>query len=211
MTSFDPPEIDRYVTEHTSEVPPYLADLPAVTRERMGSAGMISGPVVDGLLQTLLVASGARRVLEVGTFTGFSALMMAEVLPDDGVIITCDRDPKAAEIAGEYFQKSPHGHKIDQRLGNALDTLRSLEGPFDFVFIDADKINNAAYYERAMELLAPNGLIAIDNVLWGGRVLDPESGWDHAVADFNRRVQDDPRVKNVMLPIRDGVTIVRRA
>ena len=79
------------------------------------------------------------------------------------------------------------------------------------MFIDADKINNAAYYERALELLSPGGLIAIDNVLWGGRVLDPESDWDHAVADFNRRVQDDPRVKNVMLPVRDGVTIVRRA
>ena len=152
MTSFGSPEIDRYVTEHTTEVPPYLADLPRVTAERMGSAGMISGPVVDGLLQTLIVASGARRVLEIGTFTGFSALMMAEVLPDDGVIITCDRDPKAAEVAREYFAKSPHGHKIEQRLGVALDTIRSLEGPFDFVFIDADKINNAAYYERALEL-----------------------------------------------------------
>ena len=211
MTSFGSPEIDRYVTEHTTEVPPYLADLPRVTSERMGSAGMISGPVVDGLLQTLIVASGARRVLEIGTFTGFSALMMAEALPDDGVLITCDRDPKAAEVAREYFAKSPHGHKIEQRLGVALDTIRSLEGPFDFVFIDADKINNAAYYERALELLSPGGLIAIDNVLWGGRVLDPESESDRAVAEFNRLVQDDPRVKNVMVPIRDGVTIVRRA
>ena len=206
-----PPDIDRYVTEHTTDVPPYLVDLPRVTEERMGSAGMISGPVVGGLLQTLIAASGARRILEIGAFTGFSALMMAEALPDDGVIVTCDRDPKAAEVAREFFAKSPHGHKIEHRLGNALDTIRALDGPFDFVFIDADKINNAAYYERALELLAPGGLIAIDNVLWGGRVLDPESDWDHAVADFNRRVQDDPRVKNVMLPVRDGVTIVRRA
>jgi caffeoyl-CoA O-methyltransferase len=189
-----------------------MADLPAVTRERMGSAGiMISGPVVAGLLQTLVGASGARSVLEIGTFTGFSALMMAEVLPEDGTLITCDQNPKSAEVAREFFAKSPHGHKIELRLGPALDTIRSLPGPFDFVFIDADKENNGAYYERALELLSPAGLIAIDNVLWGGRVLDPADDTDRAIADFNRRVQGDPRVKNVLLPVRDGVMVVRRS
>ncbi len=209
--SLTSPEIDRYATEHTTPLPSYMTDLLEVTRERMGSAGMISGPVVAGLLQTLVGASGARWVLEIGTFTGFSALMMAEVLPEDGTLVTCDQNPKSAEVAREFFAKSPHGHKIELRLGPALDTIRSLTGPFDFVFIDADKENKSAYYERALELLSPAGLIAIDNVLWGGRVLDPADDTDCAIADFNRRVQGDPRVKNVLLPVRDGVMVVRRS
>ncbi len=205
------PEIDRYATDHTAPLPPYVADLPRVTKERMGSAGMISGPVVAGLLQVLVRASGARRVLEIGTFTGFSALMMAEVLPEDGTLITCDQNPESAEIAREFFAKSPHGHKIELRLGPALETIQSLDGPFDFVFLDADKETNTTYYERALELLSPHGLIAIDNVLWSGRVLDPSSDTDRAIADFNRHVQTDPRVKNVLLPVRDGVMVVLRA
>jgi caffeoyl-CoA O-methyltransferase len=211
MVSLVSPEIDRYALEHTTTLPPYFEELPRITRERMGSDGMISGPVVGGLLQTLVWASGARRVLEIGTFTGFSALMMAEALPDDGSLLTCEQDPKAAELARDFFARSPHGHKIELRLGRALDTVRSLEGPYDFVFIDADKENNAAYYERALELLSPMGLIAIDNVLWGGQVLDPSSDTDRAIADFNRHVQSDPRVKNLLLPVRDGVMVVRRA
>ena len=211
MVSLVSPEIDTYASEHTTPLPPYLEDLTRVTLERMGGAGMISGPVVGGLLRTLVWASGARRVLEIGTFTGFSALMMAEALPDDGSLLTCDKDAKAAAVAREFFAKSPHGHKIELRLGPALDTIGGLEGPFDFVFIDADKENNAAYYERAVELLSPRGLIAVDNVLWGGRVLDPITDTDRAIADFNRRVQSDPRVENVLLPVRDGVTVVRRA
>lgn len=211
MVDIASPEIDSYSAEHSTAVPPYLEELRRVTRERMGGDGMICGPVVGGLLQTLVQASGARRALEIGTFTGFSALMMAEALPDDGSLLTCEQNPKAAEVAREFFAKSPHGHKIELRLGRALDTVRSLEGPYDFVFIDADKESNAAYYERALELLSPRGLIAIDNVLWSGRVLDPVSDTDRAIADFNRYVQDDPRVKNLLLPVRDGVTVVRRA
>ncbi len=208
--SLTSPEVDLYATEHTAAPPSYLVDLPRVSQERMGSARMISGPMVAGLLQMLVRASGAERVLEIGCFTGYSALMMAEALPDDGILITCDEDPKSAEVAREFFAKSPHGHKVELRLGRALDTLRSLDGPFDFVFIDADKANMSGYYERALELLSPGGLIAIDNVLLDGRVIDPETETDRAIAGFNQHVQNDPRVKNVLLPVRDGVMVVRR-
>jgi len=158
----------------------------------------------------LAAAIGARRVLELGTFTGFSALMMAAALPEDGRLITCDLDPEAIAIARSFFARSPHGHKIEVREGPALDTLKTLEGPFDFVFIDVDKENYMRYYEAVLPMLASNGLIAVDNVLWSGRVLDPEERDDKAIAAFNEHVQRDPRVTNVILTVRDGVMLIRR-
>ena len=114
-------------------------------------------------------------------------------------------------MARQHFAKTPHGHKIELRLGEALETLEALNGPFDLVFIDADKEGYIAYYDRALELLSPKGIIAVDNVLWGGRVLDPKSESDHAIVKFNRHVRQDPRVRHVLLPVRDGVMLVRRA
>lgn len=205
------PEIERYAVEHTTPLPDYLEELVRVTYESMDVPEMLSGPVEGTLLQSFVWATGARRVLEIGTFTGFSAQMMAAALPDDGVLVTCDSDPDAAAIARDYFGRSPHGHKIELRLGPALETLESLAGPFDFVFVDADKTEYIAYYERALELLSPTGIIAVDNVLWGGRVLDPQSESDRAIAEFNRHVRQDPRVLHVLLPVRDGVMLIRRA
>ena len=181
-----------------------------MTYEEMAVPQQLIGPVQGMLLQVLVWGSGARRVLEKGTFTGFSAQMMAAALPDDGVVVTCDIDPKAAKLARDYFNKSPHGHKIDLRMGPALETLESLQGPFDLVFIDADKSNTIAYYERAMELLSPRGIVAVDNVLGGGGVLDPDAEAHNAMAQFNRHVRQDPRVRHVLLPIRDGLTLACR-
>jgi caffeoyl-CoA O-methyltransferase len=172
---------------------------------------MLIGPVEGMLLEFLVWAAGARRVLEIGTFTGFSAQMMAAALPDDGVLITCDIDPKATGLARQYFEKSPHGHKIQLRMGPALETLESLDGPFDLVFVDADQANTIAYYERALDLLSPRGIIAVDNALSGGSVLDRATASDHVMAKFNRHVRRDPRVRHVLLPVRDGVMLVRRA
>jgi caffeoyl-CoA O-methyltransferase len=211
MISLVSTEVERYAIEHTSPLPPYLQELTRVTQEKMEAPKMLVGPVEGMLLQLLVWATDARRVLEIGTFTGFSAQMMAAALPEDGVLITCDIDPKAAKVAREYFEKSPHGHKIELRMGQALETLRSLDGPFDLVFIDADKESYIAYYDRAMEMLSPRGIIAVDNVLWGGRVLSPVSESDHAIARFNSHVRQDPRVRHVLLPVRDGVMLVRRA
>ena len=147
----------------------------------------------------------------MGCFTGFSAQMMAVALPDDGRLVTCEIDPDNAKVAREYFDRGPDGHKIEIRLGPAIETLESLEGPFDLIFIDADKTPYIDYYERAMDLLAGRGIIAVDNVLWSGRVLEPESDSDRALAAFNDHVAADPRVRQVILTIRDGLMLIRKA
>ena len=140
-------------------------------------------------------------------FTGYSGLMMAEGLPEDGRLITCDVDPKAEAIARRYFAESPHGHKIEIRMGPALDTLRTIKGPIDMAFIDADKENYPDYYEACLGLLRPGGLIVADNVLWSGRVLKPEDESTRAIVAFNERVQADQRVENVCLTVRDGMML----
>jgi caffeoyl-CoA O-methyltransferase len=203
--------IDEYAVAHTSPLPPLLAELQATTWERMGRrAAMMSGHVEGTLLQMLVGLVGARRVLELGTFTGFSALMMAAALPDEGKLITCDVDPETSAVARSFFDRSPHGRKIEIRLGPALETVKALAGPFEVIFIDADKPSYPAYYEATLPLLAPRGVMAVDNVLRGGRVVDPHDEGDRQVAAFNDLVQRDPRVTNVMLTVRDGITLIRR-
>jgi caffeoyl-CoA O-methyltransferase len=204
-------EIEQYCETHTTALPPLLEELIAETKKEMGPlAGMLSGQIEGTLLQMLVASLGAKRVLEIGMFTGFSALMMAAALPDDGRLITCDVNPKAIAFAKRYFARSPHGKKIEVREGPALDTLKTLQGPFNFVFIDADKTNYTNYYEAALALLAPNGVIAVDNVLWSGNVLDPQEENGKAIVEFNRRVHEDARVTNVILTVRDGLTLIRK-
>lgn len=211
MTDLINPAIEAYATQRTTSLPPLLQELVAETEARKGRmAGMLSGALTGTLLQTLAWGVNARRILEIGMFTGFSALLLAAALPDDGELITCDVDPEAIAIARRFFARSPDGKKIQVREGPALDTLQTLSGPFDFIFIDADKENYTAYYEAALPLLAPHGLIAVDNVLWGGRILDPRSELDRAIAAFNDHVRNDPRVSHVLLTVRDGVLLVRR-
>lgn len=205
-----PEEIERYAEEHSTSLPPLLRELVERTYAEMEAPTMLSGQLEGTLLQMLVAALGARRVLEVGMFTGFSALMMAAALPDDGRLITCEVNPKAIAFARSFFERSPHGHKIEVREGPALETIRSLAGPFDLVFIDADKTNYINYYEAALDLLSPSGLIVVDNVLWSGRVLSPENEQDRAIAAFNDHVQRDERVTNVVLTVRDGIMLIRR-
>lgn len=204
------PALEAYAEAHTEPLPALLQELAAETQQEFGElAGMLSGQLVGTLLQTLIAATGARRVLEIGMFAGLSAQMMAAALPEDGRLITCDIDPKAIALAKRYFARSPQGHKIEVREGPALDTVRDLEGPFDFVFIDADKRNYVNYYEAVLPKLSQGGLIAVDNVLWSGRVLDPKEPDDGAIVTFNEHVHRDGRVVAVMLPVRDGVTLIR--
>jgi caffeoyl-CoA O-methyltransferase len=152
----------------------------------------------------------ARRVLEVGTFSGYSALSMAEALPEDGHIITCEVDPVAIKFAKRFFNKSLHGKKIILKEGPALDTLKELSGSFDMAFIDADKENYLNYYEVLLPIMRSGGLIVVDNVLWSGRVLNPKEPSDHAIHRFNQTVMHDHRVEKVMLTIRDGVSLLRK-
>jgi caffeoyl-CoA O-methyltransferase len=154
--------------------------------------------------------SSAKRVLEVGTFTGYSALMMASALPGEGKLVTLDRDPVATAVARRYFAESGLGDRIQLLLGPALDTLASLSGPFDFAFLDADKENYPRYYERILELLRPGGILAVDNVLWSGKVLDPRDEETRAIHELNQRALRDPRVDSALLTVRDGVLLVRK-
>jgi caffeoyl-CoA O-methyltransferase len=207
-----PEEIETYAAAHSTPLPPLLAELTSLTRDKLGERSrMLSGQMEGLLLQTLVASLGARRVLEIGTFTGFSALMMAEALPDDGELITCDLAPDAIAIARSFFGRSPHGKKIEVREGPALETIATLDGPFDLAFIDADKTNYINYYEAVLPLLSPSGVIAVDNVLWSGRVLDPKGDDDKAIVAFNHHVAADARVSQVILTVRDGVMLIRRS
>jgi caffeoyl-CoA O-methyltransferase len=204
--------IEEYAERHTTPPDPLLAELAAETRETMASPQMLTGTIEGRFLELLVHASGARRILEIGTFTGYSALSMAAALADDGRIDTLDIEPRHAEVAQRYFDRSPHGSKIALHLGPALETLQRLDGPYDLVFIDADKPGYDAYYEATLPKLAEHGLIAIDNTLWSGRVLDPAPGEESTrlIAALNDKIAADERVVAVQLTIRDGVTLVRR-
>lgn len=202
--------IDAFAAEHTSGEDALLSELVQETRTTMKWFQMQVGRVEGTFLKLLVQLTGARRIVELGMFTGYSALMMAAGLPEDGRLVTCDVDPEAERIARKYFLRSPHGKKIDVRMGPGLQTLRSLEGPIDMAFIDADKENYSSYYEELMRLLKPGGLIVADNTLWGGRVLDPKDSSDKAIAAFNERVKADPRVEHVLLTVRDGMMLVRK-
>lgn len=202
-----PPEIEQYAQAHTEPPGPLFEELRETTYARMASPHMQVGRLEGTFLRLLVKLARARRVVEVGTFTGYSALMMAEGLPEDGELVTCDIDPKAAEVARAFFARSPHGKKIQLRLGPALETLATLAGPIDLAFIDADKGNYSAYYDALVPLLRPGGLLVADNTLWSGRVLDPQQPNDHAIVAFNAKVAADPRVEKVLLTVRDGMML----
>ena len=180
------------------------------TYSKTRNPGMMVGALEGQFLKMLAGLTGARRVLEIGMFTGYSTLAWAEALPKDGRIVTCDVNAETAEIAKRYFAESPHGYKIEIKLGPALETLKKVWGPFDICFIDADKENYGAYYDHCIELARPRGLIVLDNMLRGGRVLDPQDAGSKAVDALNKRIRNDPRVENVLLPVRDGIMLVRK-
>jgi caffeoyl-CoA O-methyltransferase len=207
-----PPAIEAYCESHSAPASPLLVEIHSYTTRNHSDAQMLVGPLEAAFLQLLIRASGARRILEIGTFTGYSALAMAEALPDDGSVITCDIDSEHAEIANGFFQRSRHRHKISLRLGPALKTLGALPADviFDFVFLDADKENYVNYYDQMLPMLKPGGLIVADNVLWSGNVLNPTAEADLALVRFNRHVRADARVECVVLPLRDGVSLIRK-
>ena len=206
-----PDPIERYAEEHTTPPEPLLAELAAETRATLESPQMLTGTVEGRFLELLVYASGARRVLELGTYSGYSALSMAAGLAPDGRIDTCELDQERANVARRYIARSPHADRIHLHLGPALETIESLEGEFDFVFIDADKPNYVSYYEAVLPRLSGRGLIAADNTLWSGRVLDEDDASEgtQAIKAFNEHVRSDPRVTSVMLTVRDGVTLIR--
>jgi predicted O-methyltransferase YrrM len=198
------PDIERYAEEHTSPQPPLLAELAEETRATLRVPQMLTGPVEGRFLQFLVWSLRARRVLEIGTYSGYSALSMAGGLPEDGRIDTCELDEEHAAVARRYIERAGLADRITVHVGPALETIQGLDGPWDFVFIDADKEGYLDYYEAVLPKLSEHGLIAADNTLRGGRVLEGDT-----VSAFNDRVLADPRVVSVLLTVRDGVTLIR--
>jgi caffeoyl-CoA O-methyltransferase len=205
-------DVERYAEEHTTPPEPLLAELADETRATLRLPQMLTGTIEGRFLELLVFASGARRVLELGTYSGYSALSMAAGLPGDGHIDTCEIDEQHAEVARRYIAQSQFADRITVHVGPAFETIDRLEGDFDLVFIDADKENYLNYYEAVLPRLSERGLIAVDNTLWSGRVLDAndDSEGTRAIREFNEHVRSDSRVKSVMLTVRDGVTLIRR-
>jgi caffeoyl-CoA O-methyltransferase len=207
------PAVEAYAAARTTPPDPALSALARETEATLGWAQMLSGPVEGRLLETLVFLARPRLVVELGTFSGFSALFMAGALPPGGRLVTCEADPQRAAFARARFAASPHGDRIELREGPALETVRSLEEPVDLAFVDADKAGYPAYYEALVPKLSERGLLVADNTLRGGRVLAPGRDDDGArgMAAFNDHVLADPRTVCVLLPVRDGITLVRPA
>jgi len=200
--------IEEYVERFTTPHEPLLAELSEETARELGSTQMLTGPVAGRFLETLVWISQPKRVVEIGTFSGHSALAMAAALPEGGRIDACEIDPERAAFAQRYFDRSPHGSKITLHVGPALETVNRLEGAFDLVFIDADKEGYVGFYEAVLPRLTAHGVIVADNTLAGGRVVE---GDRPDIADFNEHVAADPRSVQVVLSVRDGMTVIRRA
>jgi caffeoyl-CoA O-methyltransferase len=215
MPGLVPEDIERYVDAHTSPEPDHLKAVAAETRDGTRSPQMMSGHVEGRLLETLVHTSAAKRVLEFGTFTGYSALSMAAALPEGGRVVTLEVSEEHAAIARRHIDASPYGDRIEMLVGAALESLDGIDGPFDLVFIDADKPSYGLYYEAALERLAERGLIVVDNTLWSGRVVDERDpdpdDTTLSIRRFNDMVARDERVVSVILTVRDGVTLIRRA
>ncbi|HAM03776.1 MAG TPA: methyltransferase [Acidimicrobiaceae bacterium] len=207
------PELEAYTEAHTTAPPPHLATVAERTRAELAAPGMMVGAVEGRFLEMLVFALRARLVLEIGTYSGYSALSMAAALPPGGRIVSCELNPVHAAAARENIAASPYAGDVEVVEGPALDTIQGLIGPFDFVFIDADKRNYLNYYGAVLPKLAPAGLIAADNTLWNGRVVDPADLSEDTVGlrAFNDTVAADERVVCVQLSVRDGVTLIRHA
>jgi len=202
--------VEDYAFLVTGEEPALLQELIDQTNLNMGWPQKLSGRLVGRTLKLLSAIKRPKRALEIGMFTGYSALSIAEGMPQDGKLICCETNPRAIDFAKTFFDRSEHGHKIEVIFGRAIDTLETLEGPFDFTFIDADKRNYLNYYLKVKELTEPGGLIILDNVLWSGKVLQPESDIDDVLVECNQFIADDPEVENVFLTVRDGLNVVRK-
>jgi caffeoyl-CoA O-methyltransferase len=204
-------EIEEYAFAHTEAPTDVLERLAAETRETMDAPQMMVGPLEGRFLEFLVRLAQPRLVLELGTFTGYSSISMAPALPERGRIVTCDIDERAQAIARRYAEEAGVVDRIDYRLGPGLETIAGLDGPFDLVFIDADKESYVDYYEAVLPKLADDGLIVADNVLWSGRVVEPDpEETTLVIMEFNDHVRRDDRVAAVMLTVRDGMTLIRR-
>ncbi|MFY0677901.1 MAG: class I SAM-dependent methyltransferase [Neptuniibacter sp.] len=202
--------IEDYAFQNTTPEPELLQELIDETNKNMGWPQKLSGRLVGRTLKLLAQLHQPKNVLEIGMFTGYSALSIAEGMPDDGRIICCETNPRAIDFAKTFFERSPHGHKIEVIFGKAIETIETLDMELDFTFIDADKRNYLNYYHKALEMTRPGGLIVLDNMLWSGKVVQPESEIDDILVELNKEIAEDPNVENIFLTVRDGMNVVRK-
>ncbi|MGH7826985.1 MAG: O-methyltransferase [Candidatus Binatia bacterium] len=210
MIELRPIGIENYVERHSKPMSAVHEKLWLETYRKTSSPEKMVGPLEAQFLKMLVLMTGARRILEIGTFTGYSALAFAEALPRDGRVVTCEINAEIAAIAKRYFLESPHGGKIEVKQGPALTSLKVISGPFDLCFIDADKENYGQYYDRCMEMVRSKGIIVMDNMLRGGNILKPSDSETEAIDAINKRIRNDGRVENVLLPVRDGIMLIMK-
>ena len=210
MVGFLPDDLENYISAHSESGGDVEKALRKETLDLGPSSGMMSGDSVGNFLKFIVKTNKCKRILEIGTFTGYSALMLASALPEEGELITCDINSETSNIAKKYWAQSSHGKKIKLKLGPAIETMEILTGKFDLIFIDADKNNYLNYYKKSKELINEDGIIIIDNVLWSGRVLKPKDKQSISIDNFNKFVNEDKDFWNTIVPIRDGLMVVTR-
>ncbi len=209
---FLPENIDEYVVAHSAQEPKYLNHLTRETYQKVLQPRMLSGPYQGRVLSMISKLIRPKTILEIGTFTGYSALCLAEGLQKEGVLHTIDIKEELVDFQRKHFDASPHAQHIRQHLGQALDIIPTLNTTFDLVFIDADKRNYINYFHAIIDRMNPNGIILSDNVLWSGKVVEPQEEKDidtKILLEYNKLLNEDKRIETVLLPIRDGLTVSR--
>jgi len=203
--------IENYAVGKSTKPSDVCQQLADFTKKNTELPQMLTGPMEMSFLGFLIKSLGVVNILEVGTFTGYSALAMAENLPSNGTVTTLDIDNETAAIAEKFWNKSEHGKQITQIIGPALESMSKLNKKFDLVFIDADKVNYLNYLKRSLELISDKGVIVVDNALWSGKVLNPEQGDEssNAINELNEYVANNPKLYSTLLPIRDGIHLIK--
>ena len=210
---FLPKEIEQYSQEHTQKETEVLYNLNRETHLKVLIPRMLSGHIQGRILSMFSHMLKPKNVLEIGTYTGYSAICFAEGMQPDGKLVTIDRNNELETMATSYFEKSGYGNQIDMRVGNAIDIIPTLDMKFDLVFIDADKHNYSNYYDLVIDKVNQGGFIIADNVLWSGKVLTDEVNTDtdtKALDEYNKKINSDPRVENMLMPVRDGLMVARK-
>jgi caffeoyl-CoA O-methyltransferase len=208
LIEFRPIGIEQYAERHSKPMSLFHDKIWLETYRQTGNPTTMVGPLAGQFLKMLVLMTGARRILEIGMYTGYSTLAFAEALPKDGRVVTCEINPETTAIAKRCFAESQHGRKIEVKLGPALNSLKVISGPFDLCFIDADKDRCGDYFDASMQLVRSKGVIILDNMLRSGKVMNPTDPASQAIDALNKRIRDDTRLENVLLPVRDGIMLV---
>ena len=201
-------DIEKYCVNHSPDDTELLKELTDYTKKNIEGSAMLSGILVGSVLQSIICMIQAKKILEIGTYTGYSALKMAEVLPNGGTIDTCELGDNHCKTARKFFNKSPYGESIKIHRGKALESIKNFSmNFFDMIFIDADKINYMNYYKQSIKLIRTGGVIVLDNMLWSGSVIQPDDEHALALRNTGDYIQNDENCYNFLIPVRDGLMI----